>query len=257
MKSPRSTALKPTVAIFYSPVRRGSGRKDYATSVRTLYTAARFHGQHDHVRQRKAARIGRRQRSRKLPAIVLPLRDARHQRRRRTRSPKRFRSTGGTLVAAGDHCLAFDEYNKPREGWQPAVGRVAENLERDAAADLRKRVLKIKPPCGRTITDDKTNDPTWGIGIQSRRLRRHDALPGHQHAEAKPVTVNIATEKGDTATDLLTGQSVSLEKLVLDPMSPMLLKIGENESLERVENAKAGIRICTKPRLITRINIQR
>ncbi len=204
---------KPTVAIVYSPASR-FWEKDYAPSMRTIYTALDFLGQTITFVSEKQLAEG------KIPdvaAIVLP--HATHVTNGARVALTNFQSKGGTLVAAGDHCLAFDEYNRPREGGLTSA--VSLKTERGAASDLRKA---FKSPASVAVVDAKTIEPAWGVEYKVVESDGATLVPLINLLK-QPQTVNVTTEQADSAIDLLTGQPISLKKITLEPMTPLLLKI--------------------------------
>src|SRR6185437_15032093 len=188
--------------------------KDYATSTRTIYTALDFLGNNITFVSEKQLAEGK---IPEVPAIVLP--HATHVTDAAAGALRKFQSNGGALVAAGDHCLGFDEYDRPREGG--LMSAVSLKSERDATADLRKA---FKSPSAVTIADAKTAEPAWGVEYKIVESDGALLVPVINMLK-KAQIVSVTSEKAQSAVDLLSGQTISLKKLALEPMSPMLLKI--------------------------------
>ena len=72
--------------------------------------------------------------------------------------------------------------------------------------------------------DSKTAEPAWGVEYKIVESDGSLLVPVINMLK-KQQTVSITSEHGESAIDLLSGQTISLKKLVLEPMSPMLLKI--------------------------------
>jgi hypothetical protein len=131
-----------------------------------------------------------------------------------------FHEAGGQYIFAGEGCVAFDEYHRPRE--TNPTSQVSLKSERAAAADLRK---VLKPPTRLSLIDSATSEPTWGIEYKMVEHGQQFLVPMINFLK-QPQTVDIVFEHAEgEAVDLLTGEIVSLKKLKLDPMIPMLLKI--------------------------------
>jgi hypothetical protein len=205
---------KPTVAILYSPTAR-YWDKDYATSVRTIYTALSFTGDTiTFISEKQLAEQG-------VPdvrAIVLP--HATHVARAAAKVLDAYRAGGGLLIAAGDECMTLDEYHRPLT--DHVASSISLKSEREATDDIRRA---LPAPARSALIDTTTNKPAFGVEYKVVQ-RDHAVLVPLINFLKQPQTVNVNIDRGeDEAVDLLTGQTVTLKNLKLNPMEPMLLKI--------------------------------
>jgi hypothetical protein len=217
---------KPTVAILYSPASR-FWEKNYATAMRTVYTALNFLGETiTFVSERQLAEGN-------IPpvgAIVLP--EATHVTDVAAAALLDFARSGGKLLYYGQDCLASDQYDRPRQKMSnfqqmqtllPSIALIDPGDERQTAGQMRK-ALPTRPLAARLVATG-TNQPTWGIEFRTIEHEGKFLVPLINLLK-QPQTVTISIDQAeDQALDLLTDQIVSLKNLKLAPMEPKLLKI--------------------------------
>jgi hypothetical protein len=224
----------PTVAILYSPASR-FWEKDYATTVRTVYTALNFMGENvTFVSERQLA-------ERKIPkvrAIVVP--HATHVTEAATAVLRKFKGDlgrmndqGARLILVGDNCLKFDEYHRACASGSALAAESVSNgflnlaligvLKEQATADA----LRLQLPRKSVPLDLKNGKGEASWGVEYRAIEHDGALLVPLINMLKqPQTVSVTADHiEDEAIDLLTHEIVSLKNLELQPMSPMLLKI--------------------------------
>jgi hypothetical protein len=191
---------QPTVAILYSPASR-FWEKDYAKSVLTIYTALKFLGHNVTFISERQLAAGQ------VSDVPLILPKVTHLSRAADVALDRKRA-----IAAGD-CALFDEYH--RKWSQHLPSQVSLESEKAAYADLKKLVPSLP------VSVD-----AWGVEYRVIESAGDLLIPLINHLK-KPQTVTVRIEHGDDeAIDLLSGKVVALKGLTLEPMEPMLLKVG-------------------------------
>ena len=209
------------VAMLYSPASR-FWEPGYGVAIRTLYTALLFSGEKvTFVSERQLAEGGVPEH---VEAVLLPR--ATSVAASTIDALSTFMAQGGRVIAAGEQNLAHDEYRRPRE--LPAALRdlptIAIGTERETAAALRTVMPEAKRSKVALLAGDAS---AWGV--EFRAVEHHGALLVPMiNFLTKPQTVTLTVDGaavGD-ALDLLSGGSVSADSLTLEPMEPLLLRVG-------------------------------
>ena len=126
--------------------------------------------------------------------------------------------------SSGKGCLSRDEYDRPlpsRPDWiLPTVEPGAD--DRATAALLRAALAPLQAPDLREAPDGQ---PAWGIEFRLVPFGKATLVPMiNLNKEARTAT--LAKWAGRQALDLLSGETVDLKSIDLQPMLPRLLRIG-------------------------------
>ncbi len=206
------------VAILYS-VPSIFWEKDYGETVRKLYMELLFLGQAvTFVSERQLAEGS----APKVDVIFLP--HASHVKDSTVRALNAFSPKLGKVISAASECLAFDEYHHARR-W---AGRVPIDAQLDLSADEKAfagqlRFLLIKNGVALTeLTDLETNAAARGIEYRIVADGNSTLLPMVNFLTT-PRTVKLNFP--GPAVDLISGDTVDVNNLVLEPMKPRLLQI--------------------------------
>ncbi len=132
---------------------------------------------------------------------------------------------GKRVVFVGPQCLAFDEYHRPRT--IPAPLRETKSLPAikgngsELALKLQALFQAGKLPLT-NVTNIETSLPAWGVEFRCVPYNGKTLVPILNLLKS-PQTVRLGLT--GEARDLITGQRVDLQRILLDSMKPMLLEV--------------------------------
>ncbi|NLX04924.1 MAG: hypothetical protein GXY33_07255 [Phycisphaerae bacterium] len=157
-----------------------------------------------------------------VPLIVLPR--TTHVWDSTVEALARFVEKGGTIIAAGDDCLRFDEYNRRRElpaGLQ-AMERIAVGEDDRSVAEPLRAQLVQKGLLPAELVDVQTGKAVWGVEYRCVAEGKGLLIPMINMLKgSQTVRLNVVGE----GVDLIARQPVSLGRIELQPMVPVLLRI--------------------------------
>jgi hypothetical protein len=143
---------------------------------------------------------------------------------------RKFFFAGKNLLLIGDDNLKYDPYHRARTVPTELASSRKFEFSKDAA-DTQRALADLLKSIGAApleLTDSSTHKPAWNV--EYRRVDHDGAtlIPIINFAPSA-VTVSFPSLSGQNATDLLSGDEADLTKLKLDPMVPMLLRVGEKK----------------------------
>ena len=209
---------KPTVALLYSQPSVFWQQK-YQGTIYSLYTALNFLGQNvTFISERQLAKGT----AAKVPWLVVP--NASHVLDTTPAALERFTRNGGRVLLVGKECLQKDEYDRlfAQNADEFPTVELAGSDEATAGA-LRETMKSAEFD---TLRDAATGKPAWGIEFRVVRQRGSVLVPMiNFNKESK--TVSFASWGQRQARDLVNGEDIKLDSIVLEPMAPRLVKVRE------------------------------
>jgi hypothetical protein len=217
--SPEVTAInnaKPRVALLYSPPSIFWEDK-YKKTLFSSYTALNFMGE-------AITFVSERQ----LAAGTVPIVDwliapnATHVLDTTPAALAAFKKAGGKILLIGKDCLSRDEYDRPLPG-RPDYPVIEPGANDQATSALLRSAL---PPLQtRELRESGSGEPAWGVEFRVVPMGKTTLVP-LVNFNQKASTVTLLKWAGRQALDLLSGETVDLNSIFLDPMVPRLLRIG-------------------------------
>lgn len=135
-----------------------------------------------------------------------------------------FAAKGGKVLMAGKDCLAWDEYERPRK----LPNRLANALHVNPASDdrtLMADISSILTSGGVSLTSlNDVKDGKRALCVEYRVVHYHNGalIP---MTNISPEQQSVKLDIHGSAVDLLTNETIDLNKINLDPMSPRLLLV--------------------------------
>jgi hypothetical protein len=211
--SPQVAAINenpPVVGLLYSPPSI-FWEPAYQGTIYSLYTQLNFSGaQITFVSENELANG----RTDLPPCIIIP-----HATHASAAAVAALEKCGKKIIRCSNDDLTFDEYHRPRvlpAGLKASPIFTLGKDERDNARKLRKLLSDD------SIETGQLGD-TWGI--EYRVVKQHTrTLVPMINMSGKPQTAKLSGVGGQ-ATDLLSGESIDLSKIALEPVVPRLLEI--------------------------------
>jgi len=207
--------VKPKVALLYS-MPSHFWQADYLGMVKKVYTALTFMGQPvTFVSERQLAEGW----AAKVAWIILP--QATHVQDTTVVALEKFVATGGRVLMVGADCLGWDEYHRPRQRPQE-LGTIAQ-IEATDEQHLLTSLHPVLADGGLELTAVRNADDkafAWGVEYRTVPYREGLLVPLISFLR-HPQVVRLSLE--GAATDLLSNEPVSLDRIRLNPMQPRLL----------------------------------
>jgi hypothetical protein len=209
---------RPRVAILYS-MTSAIWDSEYKSAAMASYAALNFMGEPiTFISERQLAEGS----GAKVDYVIIP--HATHVKDATVKKLAELASSGVHVITVGDGCLAFDEYHRPRD--VPASltsANVAWINDDQVFAKLLRAELVREHMQFRDALVSGTSERAWGV-----EYRVHDeggnSLISIVNLLPRAQTVELNWTEG-SAVDLLSGQTIDLKKIALNPMSPMLLSM--------------------------------
>jgi Beta-galactosidase/Carbohydrate binding domain len=135
-----------------------------------------------------------------------------------------FKKKGGNILLVGKDSLTRDEYDRPflrKVGDYPVIEPGPD--DRATAALLRAAIIPLQTPDLRQAADGQ---PSWGIEYRIVPMGNATLVP-LINFKGETQTVKLPKWSNHTALDLLSGETVKLNSISLEPMLPRLLRIAE------------------------------
>lgn len=217
--APEVTAInnaRPRVALLYSPTSVFWEEK-YKRTVFSIYTALDFLGEPITFVSERQLAAGT---AAKVKWLIVP--DATHILDTTPAALAAFQKSGGKVLLVGKDSLTRDEYDRPLPGRMdcPIIEPAADDR---ATAGLLRAMLRPLQTAG--LREKPGDKPAWGIEYRVVPLGKSTLVPMvNLNQEARTVT--FPKWAGHTSLDLLSGETVNLNSIPLEPMLPRLLRIG-------------------------------
>ncbi len=212
----------PQVALLYSPTSI-FWENAYKGTIFSLYTQLNFLGQPVTFVSERQLAAGT---AAKVQWIVLP--QATHVAESTVKALGKFIASGGHVLMVGENNLAYDEYHRPR--------KLADVFAKSAKLVPQKDELKtwqmLRDVLSQgglqlcEILDTDSGQPVWGVEFRSVPVNGATLMP-IINLDRQSRAVKLPVKAGETTLDLLTGEQVEPHRLLLEPMVPRLLKIGQ------------------------------
>ncbi|MBI3921382.1 MAG: hypothetical protein HY318_08205, partial [Armatimonadetes bacterium] len=207
---------EPKVALLYS-MPSYFWQDDYLEVIKKLYSALILLGQPvTFVSERQLAEG----RAAKVDWIILP--HATHVHDTTIAALEKFTSKGGRVVRAGNDCLVYDEYHRQRK--PPQGVDTVPQIEVTAGEQQVMTSLRYVLANGglKLVTLRNVGDGKLARGVEYRSVPYHDGmLVPMIDLSQQPQLVRISLQ--GSATDLLSGDAVNLDRIRLEPMQPRLV----------------------------------
>jgi len=211
---------KPKVAMLYS-MNCLFWNKDYLRSktIQTLYAALTFMGQPVTFVSERQLKQGR---YTDVDWILLP--EATHVTDDTVEALRQFMKRGGRIVATGCDNLRWDEYHRERTLADEFKAVKTIDLGDDDRATSRiLHGLFVQDGLAVVdLIDRDTGEPAWGIEYRLVTDAKGFLVSLTNHTRR---TQNVSLNLKGKAKDLVSGRSVHPDRLKLEPMTPVLLKI--------------------------------
>ncbi len=210
--------LKPQVALLYSPA-SVFWEPAYKGTIMSLYTQLNFLGEPITFVSEKQLAEGK---AAKVQWIVVP--QATHVSDTTVAALQKFVRAGGHLLFVGERNLERDQYDRPRK-LEDAIARSAKlpaaSDENISAGNLRDILTAsgLKLP---QLADATTGKREWGVEFRTARAGGKTVV-SLINLSATPFTVRVPMLRGETAKDVLSDETVALDRIQLEPMVPRLL----------------------------------
>jgi hypothetical protein len=217
--SPEVTAInnaRPRVALFYSQPSI-FWEKKYKGAIFSLYTALNFMGEAVTFVSERELAAGT---AAKVDWLIVP--NATHILDTTPAALAAFKKSGARILLVGQGCLGRDEYDRPlgRLPDYPAIQPGAD--DRATAALLRAALHPLQTA---DLRESPAGAPAWGVEFRVVPMGRSTLVPMNNfNNDARTVT--LSKWAGRQALDLLSGETVDLKAIALEPMVPRLLRIG-------------------------------
>ncbi|MGZ4963187.1 MAG: beta-galactosidase, partial [Limisphaerales bacterium] len=209
---------KPTVALLYSQPSVFWQQK-YQGTIYSLYTALNFLGENvTFISERQLAKDT----GAKVPWLVVP--NASHMLDTTPAGLERFTRSGGKVLLVGKECLQKDEYDRPFAQKADDFPTVELAGSEEATAGVLREAMKSAE--FDSLRDAASGKPAWGIEFRVVRQRGYVLVPMiNFNKESK--TVSFASWGQRQARDLVNGEDIKLDSIILEPMAPRLVKVRE------------------------------
>lgn len=136
----------------------------------------------------------------------------------------KFMDRGGHVIKVGADCLKWDEYQRPRQ--IPAVLQAAKQVE--LTSDDQKMMTALRPLVARlnlnsvNLCEESSDKPAFGVEYRVVADKDGFLAPMVNFLKSSQT---VSLKLSGKAVDLITGESVDLNKIVLVSMQPRLLRI--------------------------------
>jgi hypothetical protein len=140
---------------------------------------------------------------------------------------KTFVEQGGKVIMIGSNNLKYNEYHQTRT--IPSVLSQSTTLSVAGAESLATSLRSVLTAGGVSmvrLSNATTGVTAWGIEYRVVSYRGSTLVPMINFLRTSQ-TVSINLE--GAAVDLLSGQTVNLHQIVLEPMTPVLLQVGQED----------------------------
>jgi hypothetical protein len=207
---------RPRVALLYSQPSIFWEEK-YKGTIFSLYTALNFMGEPITFVSERQLAAGT---AAKVNWLIVP--DATHVLDTTPAALAAFKRSGGKILLVGEDSLSRDEYDRPFPS-RSDYPVVKPGVDDRATAALLHAVLRPLPTAD--LRESKGGQPAWGVEFRVVPMGKANLVPMiNFNQEARTVT--LPKWAGRQALDLLSGETVDLKTILMEPMLPRLLRIG-------------------------------
>lgn len=206
---------KPRVALLYSQPSIFWEEK-YKGTLFSIYTALNFMGEAITFVSERELAAGT---APKVDCLIVP--EATHILDTTPRALAKYKKAGRKILLVGQDSLSRDEYDRPLPNapMYPCIQPAADDR---ATAGLLRTALQ--PLQTADLRETTSGEPAWGIEFRVVPKGGNILVPMNNfNKQAKTVTFTKWPSK--QATDLLSGETVDLSNISLEPMVPRLLRI--------------------------------
>lgn len=217
--SPEVTAInnaRPRVALLYSPPSIFWDEK-YKSTLLSIYATLTFMGEPITFVSERQLAAGT---AAKVDWLIVP--NATHILDTTSVALAGFKKSGGKILLVGKDSLSRDEYDRPlpSRSNDPVI---EPGLDDQSTAKLLRAVLRPLPTSD--LRESESGQPAWGVEFRVVPLGKAILIP-LVNFNQKAGTVTLSKWAGCQALDLLSGETVDLKAIALEPMLPRLLRIG-------------------------------
>ncbi len=216
--APEVTAInqaRPRVALLYSQPSIFWQEK-YKGTLFSIYTALNFMGEAITFVSERQLAAGM---AAKVNWLIVP--NATHILDTTPAALAAFKKSGGKILLVGKDCLSRDEYDRPRPNG-PDYPAIQPGADDRATADLLRATLHPLQMAG--LREGPAGPPAWGVEFRVVPMAKATLVPMvNFNNDARIVT--LPKWAGRPALDLLSGETVDVKAISLEPMLPRLLRI--------------------------------
>jgi hypothetical protein len=206
---PRIALLDSQPSIFWE--------EKYKGSIMSLYAALSFMGEPVTFISERQLAAGT---AAKVDCLIVP--NATHILDTTPAALRKFAAKGGKILLVGDGCMARDEYDRPVP--VPAYPTMQQGADDRATAVVLRAALQ--PLQFADLRDAAGGQPATGIEFRVVQFGQSVLVP-MVNLQNTPQTVSFAKWPNQTAVDLLSGDSIDLHAVHVEPMLPRLLSVGK------------------------------
>jgi hypothetical protein len=190
----------------------------YQGTLRSLYTGLNFMGENvTFVSERQLAEGT----APKVKWLLVP--NATHVLPSTPGALAAFAKRGGRVLLVGKESLRRDEYDRPLN---QAIDYPTMELEANEPATAAALHQRLAPLQWNDLRDATTGQPAWGVEFRVVPFGKVKLVPLiNLNAEARTVQLPGWAKKH--GLDLLSGETVELSAISVEPMTPRLLQIGK------------------------------
>lgn len=214
---------KPRVALLYS-MPSNFWEADYGGTLSRLYTMLNYSGQKGTFVSERQLQAGR---YADVNWIIVPR--ATHVGDATVQALRAFMRRGGKVLLAGDNNLAWNEYHQPRT--LPAEFQRAARLDlkaeggEPAVAHVLRTILAQGGPPTVELQDTASGQPAWSVEYRIVPDGKRRLIPLINFS-TKTQMVQLKLSGGKSqAIDLLSGETVDLNRITLASIEPRLLQV--------------------------------
>lgn len=230
---------KAKVAVLYS-VTSIYWSNDYIPALSSAYTALNFIGQPvTFMSEKQLAENRRTPATDEVRVLIVPR--ATHLSDATVNGLAEFAKAGGIIIPLGEGNMTRDEYDRPRalpaelqparlansQPWQPGYDSKSDR-QLSQALNLVLANHRLDQPALLSVSESGAkHQPAWGVEYRVVRtspgrtlIQLTNFLPASQ-----TVSIVLPESSGDTALDLLNGETIDLRQIPLTSLHPRLLEI--------------------------------
>jgi len=206
---PRVALLDSQPSIFWE--------EKYKGTIFSLYTALTFMGEPITFVSERQLAAGT---AAKVDWLIVP--EATHILDTTPSALTAFKKSGGKILLVGKDCLSRDEYDRPLPN-RPDYTTIQPGADDRATAALLRTALG--PLQTADLRESSNGQPAWGVEFRVVPMGKVTLVP-LDNFNKETRTVALPKWAGQQALDLLSGETVDLNAITLEPMLPRLLRIG-------------------------------
>jgi hypothetical protein len=207
---------RPRVALLYSQPSI-FWQENYKGTLFSIYTALNFMGEPITFVSERQLAAGT---AAKVNWLIVP--NATHVLDTTPAALAAFKKSGGKILLIGKDSLSRDEYDRPLPS-RPDYPAIEPGTDDRATSALLRTALR--PLLTADLRESQDGQPTWGVEFRVVPMGKVMLVP-MVNFNQEACTVTLSKWAGRQALDLLSGETLDLKTIPLDPMLPRLLRIG-------------------------------